>query len=121
MNANLNQIWLPLALIAVATIGGAQAEDARVATAAAAFTSVANDNNKLTAFCGMLKDAEAINQNAQDETKTKALAAKIETAVKLLGQEFFNAWQLRPELNPTSIDAVPYFVAMNTLVTKCGS
>jgi hypothetical protein len=96
-----------------------QAADQRVEAAVAAFTAVSGDASKAATFCGMLKLAAKVSESANDAEKLKTLTAELEGAVKSLGKDFYQAWLLRAQLDPGKIDAVPYYVALKSLVEKC--
>lgn len=107
-----------LVLVAMAA-AAAEAADQRVDAAVSAITAVSGDAGKTATFCGMIGLAKQVKESANDAAKVKALTTELEVAVKSLGKDFYEAWLLKAELDPGKLDAVPYYVALKTLVEKC--
>ena len=106
-------------VVATMAIAPSRAADQRVEAAVAALTAVSGDARKAATFCGMLQLAKKMSESANDAEKLKVLTAEFEGAVKSLGKDFYQAWLLRGQLDPGKLDAVPYYVALKTLIEKC--
>jgi len=81
-------------------------------------TEIGVDPANLTAFCRIIRELGAANE-AEDETKVEAEAAKMVEFLKGLGPKFARAWELGEELDPESEDGQALEEAFGTLEEKC--
>ena len=58
-------------------------------------------------------------ESEQDEKKAQAMEADIDAKLKVLGDEFTNAWDLQAEIDAESDDGKAYYAAADKLMGKC--
>ena len=108
-----------LLALASSSIGpSAQAAAPKVEDAAKAFSSIEGNAAKLKDFCDMFRTMTAAEAE-QDEKKAQAMEAEIDAKMKLLGEEFTNAWDLQAEVDAESADGKAYYAAADKLMGKC--
>lgn len=94
------------------------AATAKIDAAAKTFAGIEGDAGKLKEFCEMFKTMTAAEAE-QDEKKAQAMEAEIDAKMKVLGDEFTNAWDLQAELDAESNDGKAYYAAADKLMSKC--
>lgn len=99
-------------------VSAASAADPKIEAAAKAFGSIESDPAKLKEFCEMFKTMTAA-ESEQDEKKAQAMEAEIDAKMKILGDEFTNAWDLQAEIEAESEDGKTYYAAADKLMGKC--
>ena len=96
----------------------ARAAAPKVEEAAKTFADIEGNPVKLKDFCDMFKTMTAA-ESEQDEKKAQAMEADIDAKMKVLGDDFTNAWDLQAEIDAESDDGKAYFAAADKLMGKC--
>lgn len=106
--------------LALVSLGGLSALAAapKVEQAAKAFSGIEGSPAKLKDFCEMFKIMTAAEAE-QDEKKAQSMEAEIDAKMKVLGDEFTNAWDLQAEIDSESEDGKAYYAAADKLMGKC--
>lgn len=107
------------ALVSAGSMSGmAQAAAPKIEEAAKAFSGIETNPAKLKDFCDMFKIMTAAEAE-QDEKKAQGMEAEIDAKMKVLGDEFTNAWDLQAEIDAESDDGKAYYAAADKLMGKC--
>ena len=96
----------------------ATAATPKIEAAAKVFGGIEGNPAKLKDFCEMFKTMTAAEAE-QDEKKAQAMEADIDAKMKVLGDDFTNAWDLQAELDAESEDGKAYYAAADKLMGKC--
>ena len=107
-----------LVLVSPNSVPSAQAATPKIEAAAKAFSSIEGNAARLKDFCEMFKIMTAAEAE-QDEKKAQAMEAEIDAKMKVLGDDFTNAWDLQAEIDAESEDGKAYYAAADKLMGKC--
>jgi hypothetical protein len=112
----------PGCLLALATAGVFVANPVIAASpnVEAAIKSIAKiemDATKFQSFCKLIKDLDDVPET--DTAKADALEAQLDSLLKSIGLDVFQAWDLGSDLNPESDDGKAFEAAVEALEEKC--
>ena len=82
--------------------GPAQAVSPKVQAAIKSLEKIEADGPTLQSFCKLLRDIDDLPE--QDEAKAEALEAQLDSLLRSIGIDVFNAWDLGSDLDPQSED-----------------
>ena len=95
-------------------LGSAEAAAPKIEEAAKTFGGIEGNAARLKDFCEMFKTMTAAEAE-QDEKKAQAMEAEIDAKMKVLGDDFTNAWDLQAEIDAESEDGKAYYAAADKL------
>ncbi len=97
--------------------GPAQAVSSKVQAAIKSLEKIEADGPKFQSFCKLLRDIDDLPE--QDEAKAEALEAQLDSLLRSIGIDVYNAWDLGSDLDPQSEDGQAFEAAVESLEEKC--
>ena len=118
----MTQVSLAGGLLMLATAGllvpgPALAVSPKVESAIKSLEKIEADGPKFQAFCKLLRDIDDLPE--QDEAKAEALEAQLDSLLRSIGIDVYNAWDLGSDLDPQSEDGQAFEAAVEALEEKC--
>ena len=97
--------------------GPAHAVSPKVQAAIKSLEKIEADGAKFQSFCKLLRDIEDVPE--QDEAKSEALEAQLDTLLRSIGLDVLQAWDLGSHLDPQSEDGQAFEAAVEAIEDKC--